>query len=224
MKTQSPVLLIAALCVAAIGLVACHTAAGDWQKASSENTIAAYQGFVTAHPTDRHTSEAQAMILQLRDDDGWADAQRVANVAAYQSYLQKFPSGSHAAAANSAIATMDRAAAWNAAKTTGTADALQAFLQKYPTSPESDQARTQLKNLGGYRVRLASEPSAAKAERRLTKLKAHFGEEVETLVVTPDADGKKFYVDSEDLTQQAANIKCEAIKRAHQTCEVVGAT
>ena len=119
------------------------------------------------------------------------------------------------------MTSMDRAAAWKTVQSDETAVAVEAFLQKYPTGPEADQAKTKLKELTGYRVRLASESSDDKAERKLTQLKARFGDQLQDLVVTPDANRKSFFIDSGGMTEQAATRACESIKRKHLTCQVV---
>ncbi len=221
MKTRSKIALISAFGGAAFGLGACHSATGDWSQASKQNTVAAYQNFVAAHPKDTHASEAQALILQLQDDNAWTEAQHAGTTTSYQSYLQQYPTGSHAVAARDTMTSIDRAAEWKTVQDSGSAASLQAFLQKYPTGSEADQAKAKLKEITGYRVRLASEPSDSAAQHRLTQLKARFGGQLQDLVVTPDAAKKSFFIESGGTTEQAAKSACDSVKRAHQTCQVV---
>jgi outer membrane protein assembly factor BamD (BamD/ComL family) len=210
----------AALLGVVLTISGCSSAQSDWTKAANENTVLAYQNFLAAHPKDEHTTEAQAKILQLQDDNGWIEAQHAGTTAAYQTYLQKFPQGSHAAAAHDAMISIDRAAAWKTAQSDGTAEAFEAFFQKYPTGSEADQAKT-IKDLTGYRVRLASESSDDKAKRKLTELKARFGDQLHDLVVTPDASRKSFYIDSGGMAEQGATRACQSIKRKHRACHVI---
>lgn len=160
------------------------------------------------------------MMLQLQDDDGWAVAKHTGTGAAYETYLQQYPQGSHAGQAREAITSIDRAAAWKTAQGAGSTS-IQAFLQKYPKGPEADQAKAKLKDLTSYRVRLARESSDDRAQRKLTQLKARFGDQLHDLVVMPDANGKSFSVDSNGMTELEAESACDAVKRKHQPCEVI---
>lgn len=219
MKTQS-LAIIAALLTA--GLIAgCSSAQSDWAKAENDNTVLAYQNFLAAHPNDQHANEAQAMILKLQDGNAWAETKHSGTAAAYQSYLQQSPQGAHAAEARDEMTALDRAAAWKSAQGVGTVASVQAFVQKYPTGPEADQAKAKLKDLAGYRVHLASEPSDTKAQRKLAQLKARYKDQFQDLTVTPDSTGKSFSIDSKGMTEQEANSACVAVKRKHEACQVI---
>jgi len=222
MKIQPPAIAAAALLSLAVAIIGCSSAMSDWAKAANENTVSSYQGFLAAHPKDQHASEAQAMILQLQDDNGWAEARDTGTDAAYQTYLQRYPQGTHSGAARDTMTSIDRATAWKTAQGEGgTAASVQAFLQKYPTGPEADQAKAKLKDLTGYGVRLARESSDVKAQRKLSQLKARFGDTLHDLVVTPDASGKSLFIDSSGMTEHEAERACDAIKHKHQACQVV---
>ena len=118
----------------------CHSAQSDWEKASSLNTIAAYQDFLNKHPNDERATEAKAMIRQQEDNDAWDIARHEGSVVAYQGYLEKYPQGAHAPAAKTAMIDINRAADWKTAQS-GDAAAVQAFLNKYPAGAEVDQAK-----------------------------------------------------------------------------------
>jgi hypothetical protein len=221
MRTQSQAIAASALVGLVLAMAGCSSAQSDWAKASSDNTVVAYQNFLAGHPNDQHATEAKAMLLQLQDDNSWAEARHTGTIASYQLYLQQSPQGTHAGEARDAITSIDREAAWKAAQTAGTATSMQAFLQKYPTGAEAEQAKTKLKDLTGYRVSLASESSNDKAQRKLAQLTARFGDQLHELVVTPDANGRSFSVDSNGMTEQEAKNACDAVKRKHQFCQVV---
>jgi hypothetical protein len=194
----------------------------DWAKAANENTLSAYQSFLAAHPKDQHANQAQAMIMQLQDDNAWTEAKPSGTAAAYQTYLEQSAQGAHAAAARDAITAMDRATAWAAAQSAGSAESVEAFLQKYPTGPEAGQAKAKLKDLKGYRVQLASESSDAKAQRKLAQLKKRFEDQFhDGLSITPDPSGKSFSIDSQGMTEQEAQSACEAAKHEHEACRVI---
>ena len=82
-------------------------------------------------------------------------------------------------------------------------------------------AKAKLKDLGGYRLHLASESSDEKAQRRVAQLKGRLKDQVQDLTVTPTANGKSFSIDSTGMTEQEAKSACEAIKRKHESCQVV---
>ena len=185
MKTQTLAMATAALMtMAVLALAGCSSAQSDWAAAGNENTVAAYQKFLTKHPNDQHANEAQTMILQLQDDNAWAEAKHSGTIAAYQIYLQQSPQGSHAGEASDDIKALERAAAWKNAQV-DSATSVKDFLQKYPTGPESDQAKEKLKELAGYRAHLATEASDAKAQRRADQLKAKFKDQLQELTVHP---------------------------------------
>lgn len=221
MQTQSLAIAAAALITAALIVASCSSAQSDWAKAGSVNTVAAYQDFLAMHPKDQHANEAQAMILQLQDDNAWAEAKHSGSTAAYQTYLQQSPQGAHATEARDAISAMDRASAWKNAQGAPTAASFEAFLQKYPSGPEADQAKAKLKDLQGYRVHLAKESSDTKAQRKVAQLKSQFKDQFQDLIVTPDSGGKAFSIDSKGMTEQEAKAACEAVRRKHASCEVV---
>jgi outer membrane protein assembly factor BamD (BamD/ComL family) len=219
MKTQS--LAIAAALLTAALVASCSSAQSDWTKAGNEDTVAAYQNFLAAHPNDQHANEAQAMIAKLQDANAWSETKHSGTTAAYQTYLQQSPQGVHAAEARDQITAMDRAAAWKSAQAAGAVASIQAFLQKYPTGPEADQAKAKLKELSGYRAHLASESSDTRAQRKLAQLKARYKDQFQDLTVTPDSSGKSFSIDSQGMTEQEANSACELLKRKHEACQII---
>lgn len=221
---KPPPLAIAvpALLILGLAIVSCSSANSDWTKTANENTVSAYQNFLAARPKDEHASEAQAMILQLQDDDGWAETKYTGTAAAYRTYLEQFPQGTHSGEARDTVTSTDRAVAWKTVQGEGgTAALVEEFLRKYPTGPEADQAKANLKDLASYRVRLASESSVVKAERKLMRLKARFGDALHDLAVTPDPSGKSFFIDSPGMTEQEARSACDSIEHKHHACQVV---
>ena len=128
-------------------LAACDTAESDWQKAQALNTEAAFQDFLTHHPTGAHSQEAHDRIQALEDEQAWADAQKAGTLDGYQQYLTKEASGKHAEEAHTQITALQRDADWKSAQAANTEQALQDFIQKYKQGAEVDQAKTQLQKL-----------------------------------------------------------------------------
>jgi outer membrane protein assembly factor BamD (BamD/ComL family) len=202
---------VLSLVVAAV-LVACSSAESDWNKASTANTAAAYQDFLTKHPTGAHVQDAHNRLEKLTDDQAWSDAQ------------QKEPNGVHATDAHSQVDALNRAADWKTAQAANTEPALQDFLKKYSTGPEVDQAQAQLQKLQseGYRVELASFKDEKAAEKSRDTLKAKFGSELNDVVVIPPSGFEKQQrVASAPMTEADAKAACAKLKKAHQHCEVI---
>ncbi len=210
---------------AALGLSACGSAQKDWMNASTENTVAAYQAYLTKHPGDEHAPEAKTRIAALQDEAAWQTAQGTNAAAGYQAYLQAQPNGTHVQAARDEIARLEQAEAWKTAQADGSAGALQAFLQKYPQGNEADQARQKLAAIqSGYRAELGTFHNERAAQRKRSELQSRFGKVLNEIdVVAPDSSNKQFRVMSGLMDRQDANSACTSIKRDHQTCEVVKA-
>lgn len=205
-------------------LVACSSAESDWSKAAAANTAAAYQDFLSKHPTGAHAQDAQDRLQKIADDQAWSEAQQGNTLDAYQQYLQKQPNGAHATDAHSQVDALNRAADWKTVQAANTEPALEDFLKKYNQGPEVDQARAQLQKLQseGYRVQLASFKDEKAAEKSRDALKARFGSELnDVVVVPPSGTEKQQRVVSAPMTEDDAKAACAKLKKAHQHCEVV---
>lgn len=208
------------LLVAVSGLAACNSAKSDWEKASTLNTVAAYQDFLKAHPNDERASEAQAMIAQQQDNDAFDVAKHEGTAAGYQTYLEKFPQGAHAASAKTAMMDINRAMDWKSAQN-GDAVAVQNFLSKYPTGTEVAQAKERLEALTGFRVRFSSDSSESRAKAAFAKLKAKIRDQVSDLeIVNPDAHQKFYSVESGGRAEEAAKALCDGLKKKSVHCMV----
>jgi cell division septation protein DedD len=214
--------LIYALIAAAAILAACSSAESDWKKADSQNTAAAYQDFLTQHPSDTHAQEARDRIRKLEDEQAWADAQKANTTDSYQQYLQKQPNGAHADEAKNQVAALERAADWKTAQSANTAAALQGFLQKYSQGPEADEARAALDKLQGYRVQLGAFKDEKSAQKAHDDVQKRFGSDVPGLeVVAPTGSEKRHVLASGPMTEEDAKAACAKLKKAHAHCEVV---
>jgi SPOR domain len=207
--------------LAAATLWACSSAQEDWNKATAANTVAAYQDYLSKHPTGDHSTEASDKIHSLQDDQAWSQAKQTDTLDAYHDYLQKQPTGSHVKDAQDAITGLQRAADWKTAQSAGTVAALQDFLKKYPTGPQADQANAKLTAMTGYRVQLASEKTEKQAQREQEHLSAKYGSILHNVVVVPTNSGKGYEVASSPMSQSDADSACTQLKKSHQRCEVV---
>jgi hypothetical protein len=215
--------LIRGLCVltAAALIVACSSAESDWAQASTTNTIAAYQDFLTKHPDSPHATQAKQQVLALQDNQAWATAQQVNTAESYQQYLSAEPSGAHAQEAHNKLTDAQRVAAWQTVKSTPTESSLQGFLQTYPQGAEADQARSMLQTLD-YRVQLGSFPSADAADKAKGSLQDKYGQQLQQVVVIPPAaKSKTYHLASAAMTQDQARAACAQVHKSGQRCEVV---
>jgi outer membrane protein assembly factor BamD (BamD/ComL family) len=211
----------ALFCCAAV-LGACGSAKYGWSQATTLNTIAAYQTFLSKYPNDPHTVDALSQIAKLQDEQAWTTAQVASTVQGYRQYLAAEPNGEHAQAARDQITTRERAAAWRTAQTNETAQSLQEFLAKYPSGPEADRARDKLKVIAGYRAELGTAQSERLADRERDALQKRFGKDLSQVVVLqPDANNRGYRIESAPMSEQDANAACATVKQAGRTCKVV---
>jgi hypothetical protein len=206
----------------AVGLlVACNSAQSDWTKASTSNTVDAYQTYLRQHPDGEHRAEADERIKKLNDNEAWTQATQANTAQSYHDYLQKMPAGEHAQQAKDTIESFDRANDWSQAKLAGTNAALQDFLKKHAQGPEADQARQQLAAMTAYRVQLASAKTQLQAEHQRVRLQSKYGKVVHDMTVTPATTGSSYLVVSTPMSQTDANTTCAKLRHAHSQCEVV---
>jgi hypothetical protein len=203
-------------------LVACSSGQQDWTQATTQNTVAAYQAYLSKHPDSEHAGDARDRMSKLEDEQAWSKADSANTVEAYQGYLQQQANGAHVAAAHDKLAIAERKVAWDAAQSAGTVVAYQGFLAKYSQGSEADQARAKLVELNGYTVKLASVRSAAEANKVRDRLKQKYGNVLhDVVVVPPSGTDKSNSVRSAPMSEDEAKSACEALKKSHQSCEVI---
>lgn len=206
----------------AVGLLAaCNSAQTDWNKASSANTVAAYETYIRQHPDGEHRGDADDRITKLHDNEAWAVASQANTAQSYRDYLQGKPNGEHAQQARETLESFDRANDWSQAKLAGTQAALQDFLKKHARGPEADQARQQLAAMTAYRVQLASAKTQLQAEHQRIRLQSKYGSVVHEMTVAPATTGSRYLVVSTPMSETDANTTCAKLRHAHSECEVV---
>jgi hypothetical protein len=207
------------LCVITAGaLAACSSPNADWQKATQQNTVPAYQQFIKEHPSDARVEQARNRINALKDEQAWSAAKSANTLDAYQQYLQQEPNGMHAADAQDKVNSLQQTTAWQTAQSTNTAEGYQDFLSKYPNAPEADQAKAALKKLTGYQAVLAVVHTKAYGDKLAKTLKSKFGNELQDVVLVPH--GKLFEVRSAPMTEDQVKSACAKLRKAHYRCDV----
>ena len=209
------------LLIAATALIGCTSTEQDWNKATAANTVAAYQEYLSKHPSSQHSTEAGDRIHSLQDEQAWQQAKQANSAQAYREYMQQQPAGTHTKEAQDAIASAERAADWKTAESNGTVDSLQDFLKKYPDGAEAGQARAKLAEMSGYKVHLASAATEKQAQKARDHLRSKYGNILHDVVVAPTHAGKGYGVDSTPMSQSQADTACAELKKDHQSCEVI---
>ena len=122
--------------------------------ARQQNTVSAYEGYLRAHPSGAHVSEARrlrAAAVRARDDAAFAAARQQNTVSAYGGYLAAWPSGAHVSEARrlraAAVRERDRRAArarddaaFAAARRSGTFPAYEGYLRAHPSGAHVSEA------------------------------------------------------------------------------------
>jgi HEAT repeat protein len=127
----------ASLVAMCILFAACDSQQKRWSEATSANTIASYQQFLTRFPDSEHAREADRRIEALRQRDAVDSARRAGTTAALERVLEKYPGDAAAPELRAKLETLyfDQTAA------IGSLAAWQSFLEKRPTSPHASKAR-----------------------------------------------------------------------------------
>jgi outer membrane murein-binding lipoprotein Lpp len=223
-NTVRRISIVSAAILGTMALAACSSARDDFQKASAQNTLAAYQNFLKEHPNTDLAVQAQDRIHAMQDEQAWSSAQKNNTIEAFQQYLHDQPNGVHASESRDRITALQRADAWKASLADGKQPAIEAFLQKYPVGPEADEAHAKLETLKSqqYRVQVAEFRAARDADRARTRLQSKYGKLLhDVVVVPPTATDKLTTVRSAPMTLKDAESACGTLKKEHQHCEVV---
>lgn len=222
MKKSSLGFYAAFVLAAAATLTACSSPNAAWNKASSQNTVAAYRNFIQHYPNDARVHQARNRIDSLKDKQAWSAASGAATVQAYQQYLQQHPDGAHAADAQQAITKLKQDSAWQSAKSANTAAAYEAFLKSFPGAPQAGQARTAVDKLAPYQLLFGRYRSPTVAQSVAKRLKKRFAGILANVVVLPPAGKYKLSeVRSSQLSKKAAWAACRKVRRERQRCSVV---
>lgn len=85
-------------------VIECRNLLNDlpWLETKRLNTIEAYENYMRENP-GKHTYEAQAAILSIKDDNEWENACILGISSAFREYLRLFPNGKHAAEAQARL-------------------------------------------------------------------------------------------------------------------------
>jgi hypothetical protein len=78
--------------------------AAAWKQAKAENTVVAYQGYISSYPDGRFADKARARVRELRRSDRpFLAAERKGTLRAYETFLTQFPGHRREAEARAAL-------------------------------------------------------------------------------------------------------------------------
>ena len=158
------------LIVAAV--VGCASSVDDYAIARSQNSRAAYEGFIKRHP---ESAEARIARVQLEEIYAWETARSWNNLGSYKDFLSRFPNSQFAAQAESARDLLVETYEWKNVTKVDRAYVYERFVKRFPNGSHAveaksrrdvAQAQTQAKDdeSVGYSSRGAGEHGAQAAE------------------------------------------------------------
>lgn len=219
-KTSFASLLVCLLATG--GLVACSSSNADWQKASSQGTVAAYRSFIQHHPDDPRVQQARNRIESRQDKQAWEAAKSADTEQSYRQYLSQYPNGAYTAEAQGRLTSLKESSAWQSAKAAGTARAYEAFVSEFPNATQVPQAQAAIDKLAGYQVELGRYRSASAANAAAKRLKARFASLLTEVSVVPQSGAEKLTtLRSQQMSRAAALAVCAQLRRLRQSCSVV---
>lgn len=135
----------------ALMLFGCATTTRDWQTASRQGTIEAYEKFLLDHPDADQVSEARRRMAELRADKDWRNAKSIHTIIGYKDFLDKYPLSKHAREASTQLELLESESDWEQTKSIGTIPSYSAFIKKHPTAKQISEAKQGLNRLESQR-------------------------------------------------------------------------
>jgi hypothetical protein len=187
-------------------IVGCGRSEKDWEKANTENTITAYEGFLQKHPRSKFSNEAISRLEKLYRPVDWKKAQAANTIATYEEFLQKHPEGEYADQTRFILNEMYLPRDWEKARSTNTIEAYEEFLKLHPKGNFADEACSLLKPLKYERnfERLAAEERSLPIPHK----RSHTMEEVLNMIRQRADLAKKFKqaLENDEITKEQYEI------------------
>jgi len=140
---------LCAAVIAGVVVAGCDRQPQAWEKASSENTVAAYDAYLEDYPDGEHAAEARARRDSLAEAEAWQQAEEADSAEAYEAYLADHADGDHAAQARERVAEVRAEGDWAEARSSNSAEAYAAYARNHPDDPRAAEARLLGRMLGG---------------------------------------------------------------------------
>jgi hypothetical protein len=132
-------------------MISCSSAKRDYQKASGQNTVEAYEAFLQMHPDAKQADQAKSQLAELEIERDWQLAESTRTAAGYRDYIAKHPTTRNCKLAKERLKELQVAEAWRKADRRATIDAYQNYLSTYPESPKTNIALVRLEALTAKR-------------------------------------------------------------------------
>ncbi len=219
-------------------LAGCNHEASDWKAATTANTAAAYQQFVSQYPKSPNAAVAQTRIEQLQEAQDWQAAATADSRESYQQYLTQHPDGPDAQEARIRLENFAQAAspAVASANTAVAASSHPSPLKpstapgpKTPDMATGGAARESaaVGSTGAHYVQLGAFSSRARAESYWKHLASRFSHELASL--TPHYVAGKSHAAAVVRLQVSVNSReqgkalCNKLRAHAQSCVQVSA-
>lgn len=137
--------------VVVLALCGCATTKRDWQEASRQGTVEAYEQFLRDHPDAEQSSQARRRIAELLAEEDWGRAKSMDTIVGYRDYLTKHPQSKKAKEAQERREELESQRDWEQTKSSGTIASYAEFIQKHPASQQVSEARQELRRLEAER-------------------------------------------------------------------------
>ena len=111
----------------------------NFQWASSQNEVSAYEGFVVRFPSSDYVDTAKDRIRLLKDDEVWKDATEPRDIKKLRKYRRVYPDGKHAYQVNIVIEEIADEE-WELASSTIEKSTVRWFLKQYPETSKRKEA------------------------------------------------------------------------------------
>jgi len=140
----------------------CATTQRDWEDATQQNTVKAYEEFLENHPRSdqaslakRRLRQLRASLRQLQANEDWRKAESMNTIDGYRDFYDKyttgpFPPSKQAKEARRRLLRLQEERDWEETKRVGViahGAAYQRFIKKYPGSHRVPEAKKKLEEL-----------------------------------------------------------------------------
>lgn len=139
----------------------------NWEKACRENTIAAYENYLSKSTFKHYEDEAHGAIENLMReeiDNAWTTAQSKNTIEGYEKFVEKYPNCSYAPMARERLDLLKADAAWKDVESSFVVADLQNFIDTYPSYPNVKTLRVRIKAINGLRYYNDGQLESAAAE------------------------------------------------------------
>lgn len=112
-----------------------------WNQACQQNSLDAYEKFLTLFPQGNYVAACQSRINSIKDERRWEYACKENSISSYRGYLDSFPKGVHAEDARARLNDVVEDLAWRNTLSVNTSEAYKEYIAKYPNGSHVSMAK-----------------------------------------------------------------------------------